>query len=522
MLGVALRTQENLQTMKYRRALVSVADKTGVAELCHRLAPQVGEFVASSGTATMLAQSGIPVLKVDELGTLPEMLGGRVKTLQPQIHGGILAHRNDDHLTQLAVHGIKPIDLVIVNLYPFGTVVAKSDATWEEAIENIDIGGVALMRAAAKNHAYVSVLVDPKDYAEFMRANAEDKVDLALRRKLACKAFALTATYDQAIFSYLRSREQAAAGLPETIMLNLELREASRYGENPHQQGGVYSQTGADLPFVQLHGKAMSFNNWLDLDGAWQVIQGFAKPTVAIVKHGNPCGMASGDTLAEAYEAALASDPVSAFGSAVSCNQTVDADTAALLSQLFVEVLVAPDYDPIAFSLLAKRKNIRLLQPQPVEVGPWRVRGVEGGYLVQERDDNSPDLDSDTWICVTAVQPSADQMQSLAFAWRVVKHVKSNAIVFVQGEATVGIGAGQMSRLDSVHMAAVKAGERARNAAMASDAFFPFPDGIEMAAAAGIKAIVQPGGSLRDKAVIETANRLDLCMMFTGHRHFLH
>jgi len=508
--------------MKYQRVLVSVADKTGVAELCRRLAPQVGEFVASSGTATLLAEAGLPVREVGELGTLPEMLGGRVKTLQPQIHGGILAQRNRDHLAQLAAHGISPIDLVIVNLYPFAETVANPGATFEEAIENIDIGGVALIRAAAKNHAHVAVLVDPSDYDEFARASIGDAVDAVLRRKLACKAFALTTAYDQAILGYLQNLDPDPASLPETLDLTLELKEAARYGENPHQQGGIYGMSGADLPFVQLQGKAMSFNNWLDLDAAWQANQGFAKPTVAIVKHGNPCGMASGTTLAAAYEAALASDPVSAFGSVISCNHAVDAETASLLSQLFVEVLAAPAYDPAARALLAKKKNVRLLQPKPVATSPWRVRSIWGGYLVQARDASSPDLDSDTWTCVTAVRPSPDQVQSMVFAWQVAKYVKSNAIVFARGEATVGIGAGQMSRLDSVHMAAIKAGARAQNAVMASDAFFPFPDGIETAAAAGIKAVVQPGGSLRDKAVIEAADRLGLCMLFTGHRHFLH
>ncbi len=508
--------------MKYQRVLVSVANKTGVVELCRRLAPQVDEFVASSGTAVLLAQAGLPVLEAGTLGSLPEMLGGRVKTLQPQIHGGILAQRSADHLAQLDEHGLRPIDLVIVNLYPFAETVAQPGVTFEEAIENIDIGGVALIRAAAKNHAHVAVLVDPADYEAFARASAAHEVDMALRRQLACKAFALTASYDQAVLGYLQHLDQDPASLPETMNLALELKEAGRYGENPHQQGGLYGPAGADLPFEQLHGKAMSFNNWLDLDGAWQVQQGFAQPTVAIVKHGNPCGMASGTTLAAAYEAALASDPVSAFGSVISCNQPVDEETAVLMSRLFVEVVVAPGYAPKAFARLTRKKNIRLLQPRPIAASPWRVRSIWGGYLVQERDDRSPDLDPATWTCVTAVQPSPDQTQSLAFAWRVARHVKSNAIVFVQGEATVGVGAGQMSRLDSVRMATVKAGDRARNAIMASDAFFPFPDGLEMAAAAGIKAVVQPGGSLRDRAVIEAADRLGLCMMFTGYRHFLH
>ncbi len=508
--------------MKFRRALVSVADKTGVVDLCCQLAPQVGEFVASSGTAALLTEAGLRVLEVGELGSMPEMLGGRVKTLQPQIHGGILALRNSDHLAQLEAHDIQPIDLVIVNLYPFEETVGKPSVTEEEAIENVDIGGVALMRAAAKNHAFVSVLVDPVDYSEFALASIGGAVDLSMRRKLACKAFARTAAYDQAILQYLQDSKGGSPDLPKTINLNLELKEASRYGENPHQKGGIYSLVEEDLPFEQLHGKSMSFNNWLDLDSAWQVNQGYLRPTVAIVKHGNPCGVASGYSLATAYERALASDPVSAFGSVISCNAVVNEKAASLLAKLFVEVLVAPEYDSAALGLLSKKKNIRLLRPNSLAPSPLRVRGIRGGYLVQEWDNAGPDLQTENWTCVTDLQPSSEQLESLTFAWRVSRFVKSNAIVFAQGEATVGIGAGQMSRLDSVHIAAAKAGERAQGAAMASDAFFPFPDGIEKAAAAGITTVVQPGGSMRDKAVIEAANSMGLCMMFTGHRHFLH
>ncbi len=508
--------------MKFKRVLVSVADKTGVVDLCRQLEPHVGEFVASSGTAAILTEAGLDVLEVGELGTMPEMLDGRVKTLQPQIHGGILALRNKDHLAQLEAHGIQPIDLVIVNLYPFEETVGRPGVTEEEAIENVDIGGVALMRAAAKNHAYVSVLVDPADYSEFAQASIGSAVDLHMRRKLAYKAFARTAAYDRAILQYLQDSKGGSPDLPKTINLNLELKEPSRYGENPHQKGGIYSLAGTELPFEQLHGKAMSFNNWLDLDGAWQVNQEYLKPTVAIVKHGNPCGVASGLSLATAYEKAIASDSVSAFGSVISCNVVVDEKTASLLAKLFVEVLVAPNYDSAAFELLSKKKNIRLLRPKSLVPSPWRVRGIRGGYLVQGWDDAGPDLQTENWTTVTDLQPSLEQLESLSFAWQVARFVKSNAIVFAQGEATVGIGAGQMSRLDSVHIAASKAGERAQGAAMASDAFFPFPDGIEKAAAAGITTVVQPGGSMGDKAVIEAANKLGLCMMFTGHRHFLH
>ena len=508
--------------MKYQRVLVSVANKTGVVELCRQLAPNVGGFIASSGTASLLKEAGLSVLEVGDLGTLPEMLGGRVKTLQPQIHGGILAQRNDDHLAQLAAHDIQPIDLVIVNLYPFKETIAKPCVTWEQAVENIDIGGVALARAAAKNHFHVSVLVDPKDYVEFAKASALNAVDVNMRRKLACKAFALTAAYDSAIVSYMQRLEPNVTGLPEEINLHLELKEASRYGENPHQKGGIYGEAGTNLPFDQLHGKAMSFNNWLDLDGAWQMNRGFGKPTAAIVKHGNPCGIASGPTLAKAFESALASDTVSAFGSVISLNQPVDKETASLLAKLFFEVLAAPDYDADSMSMLVRKKNVRLLKPISTLANSWRMRSIGGGYLIEEQDKASPDLNCDSWKCVTEIQPTDNQLESLAFAWKVSKFVKSNAIVFAQGEATVGIGAGQMSRLDSVHIAAFKAGKRAQNAVMASDAFFPFPDGIEKAAAAGVKAIVQPGGSIQDKAVISAANELGLSMMFTGQRHFLH
>lgn len=508
--------------MKFRRVLVSVTDKTGVVELCRELAPDVGGFIASSGSAAVLREAGLPVQEVGELGTLPEMLGGRVKTLQPQIHAGILAQRNADQLAQLAGHEIEPIDLVIVNLYQFSELADKPEVTWAEAAEEIDIGGVALVRAAAKNHEYVSVLVDPSDYQEFARASAEDAVDIAMRRRLARKAFGLTAIYDASIESFLEDLETGSGGLPEKINLQLELKETSRYGENPHQQGGIYGRVGASLPFFQLHGKAMSFNNWLDLDGAWHVIQEFDKPAAAIIKHGNPCGISLGPTLAEAFEAALASDPVSAFGSVIAFNQAVDETTASLLSKLFFEVLVAPGYDAEAITKLSGKKNVRLLKPAGALADPMRMRSILGGFLIQERDEFSPDLSPDTWKCVTELPPTEDQMASLAFAWLVSKFVKSNAIVFVQGESTVGIGAGQMSRLDSVRIAAVKAGKRALGAAMASDAFFPFPDGIEEAAAAGIVAVVQPGGSIRDKSVIAAANRLGLCMMFTGQRHFLH
>lgn len=519
--GLSAR-MERENGMSLSRVLVSVADKTGIVAFCQAISAQVEEFIASRGSAGILEAAGLPVTPIEALGTLPEMLEGRVKTLQPQIHGGILALRTPEHLAELRTHNIRPIDLVVVNLYPFEETAARPDTSWDEAMAQIDIGGVALIRAAAKNHAHVAAVVDPGDYGKVAEAWVQGTLDADMRRVLALKAFRRTMAYDAAIAGYLETRSAESPGLPPALALNLVRLEESRYGENPHQQGGYYGTLDQGLPFQQLHGKPMSFNNWLDLDGSWRASQAFSEPTVAITKHGNPCGIASAPTLAEAYAAALASDPVSAFGSVVSCNRTLDAATAGQLAQLFVEVIAAPDFEAQALGPIQKKRNIRILRARcPVDT-PYRACSVLGGMLVQERDASRADLDPDTWTCVTRQQPTAAQLEALRFAWHAVRFVKSNAIVFVQGTAAVGIGAGQMSRLDAVHMAAHKAGARAQGAVMASDAFFPFPDGIEEAARAGIRAVVQPGGSMRDRAVIRAADELGLVMMHTGYRHFLH
>ena len=510
--------------MSQPRALLSVSDKTGLVEFARKLHDAGVELLASGGTAKRIADAGIPVRAVEDVTGFPEILGGRVKTLHPAIHGGILARRTEHHLTELEEYGLSPIDIVVVNLYPFQTTVAQPNVTLATAVEEIDIGGVALLRAAAKNHESVTVICDPADYDAVAAAFAEQGTSAAQRKQLALKAFRHTAEYDTAISDYLAGQVEAEDedALPASMQLSLKLVQRNRYGENPHQQGGLYSYGGAEMPFEVLHGKEMSYNNWLDLDGSWLSAQDFPKPTVAIIKHGNPCGLASADTLAGAYVKALASDPVSAFGSIVSVNRTLDLAMAQAMSDLFVEVVAAPGYDDDALELLMRKKNLRIVRPTHVPLRPLSLRSIYGGVLVQELDRSQADMDPAGWTIASARQPSADQLADLAFAWRVARWVKSNAIVYVKDEATVGVGAGQMSRVDSVMLAGHKAGDQARGAVMASDAFFPFPDGIEAAAKHGIAAVVQPGGSIRDDLVVEAVDKLGLVMVLTGTRHFRH
>lgn len=507
------------------RALLSVSDKSGLAEFARALIDAGGELIASGGTARTLVQAGIPVTEVEQVTGSPEILGGRVKTLHPAIHGGILARRTPEHLEELALHGISTIDLVVVNLYPFQATVAKPGVTLEAAIDEIDIGGVALLRAAAKNHESVTVVCNPADYAIVAQAFAAGGTSLATRRRLAVAAFRHTAEYDTAISSWLAQQfteETAAEVLPDRLAVDLEVIQRNRYGENPHQQGALYGYAGAAPAFAVLHGKEMSYNNWLDLDGAWQAAQDFPDPTVVIVKHGNPCGLASADTLAEAYAKALASDPVSAFGGIVTVNRTLDLDLARALGDIFLEVVAAPEYEDEALAVLKSKKNLRLLRFTGTDVRPLSLRSIVGGVLVQEVDRSQADMDPAAWQVVSQKQPTPEQLADLAFAWRTARHVKSNAIVYVKDRATVGVGAGQMSRVDSVMMAGVKAGERAVGAVMASDAFFPFADGIEAASQYGIAAVVQPGGSIRDAEVIEAVDKMGLVMLYTGTRHFRH
>lgn len=510
--------------MSQPRALLSVSDKTGLVDFARSLHDAGVELLASGGTAKRIADAGIPVLAVEDVTGFPEILGGRVKTLHPAIHGGILARRTEHHLTELEEYGLSPIDIVVVNLYPFQATVAEPNVTLATAVEEIDIGGVALLRAAAKNHESVTVVCDPGDYDAVAAAFAEQGTSFAQRKQLALKAFRHTAEYDTAISDYLAAQVESeeVETLPPTMPLALKLVQRNRYGENPHQQGGLYSYGSDEMPFEVLHGKEMSYNNWLDLDGSWLSAQDFPKPTVSIIKHGNPCGLASADTLADAYAKALASDPVSAFGSIISVNRTLDLPMAEAMSDLFVEVVAAPGYDDDALELLMRKKNLRIVRPTHVPLRPLSLRSIYGGVLVQELDQSQADMDPAGWTSVGKRQPSAEQLADLAFAWRVARWAKSNAIVYVKDEATVGVGAGQMSRVDSVMLAGHKAGDRARGAVMASDAFFPFPDGIEAAAKHGIAAVVQPGGSIRDDLVIETVDALGLVMVLTGTRHFRH
>jgi phosphoribosylaminoimidazolecarboxamide formyltransferase/IMP cyclohydrolase len=509
--------------MPNMRALLSVSDKSRLVDFARQLHAAGVELIASGGTARSLAEAGLPVAAVEDVTGFPEILGGRVKTLHPAIHGGILARRTDQHLDELRVHGIAPIDLVVVNLYPFQATVAQPNVTLPTAVEEIDIGGVALLRAAAKNHESVAVVCDPDDYARVAAAVASGGISATQRKQLALKAFRHTAEYDTAIAAYLTGQiETEQAALPARLQLDLQLAQVNRYGENPHQQGGLYTYGRDPMPFVVLHGKEMSYNNWLDLDGSWQAAQDFPDPTVAIIKHGNPCGLASAATLAEAYEKALAGDPVSAFGGIIAVNRPLDLASAEKMAKLFVEVVAAPAYEPEALALFQQKKNLRIVQPAGVALRPLSLRSIYGGVLVQELDTSQGDMNPANWQVVSQRRPTEAQLADLAFAWRAARWVKSNAIVFVADQATVGVGAGQMSRVDSVMLAGHKAGDRSRGAVMASDAFFPFADGIEEAAKHGITAVVQPGGSVRDDEVIAAADTLGLVMVLTGARHFRH
>jgi phosphoribosylaminoimidazolecarboxamide formyltransferase/IMP cyclohydrolase len=515
------------------RALLSVSDKTGLADFARALHEADVELVASGGTARMIAAAGIPVLQVEEVTGFPEILGGRVKTLHPAIHGGILARRTPQHLDELGAHQIAPIDLVVVNLYPFQETVIQPNVTLSTAVEEIDIGGVALLRAAAKNHESVAVVCSPDDYAAVVEAVAGGGTTPQQRKQLAIKAFRHTAEYDTAIAEYLAEKigvddtaeapmEESPTPLATHLHLDLHQIQINRYGENPHQKGGLYGHVGDQPAFEVVQGKEMSYNNWLDLDGAWTAAQDFPQPTVAIIKHGNPCGLASGGTLVEAYEKALACDPVSAYGGILTVNRTLDIDTVNHIGNLFLEVIAAPAYEDEAMAALQRKKNLRVLVYSGAPLRPLSLRSVVGGVLIQEVDRSQEDMDAAAWQMVSQRQATPEQLADLAFAWRVARHVKSNAIVFAKDMATVGVGAGQMSRVDSVMMAGHKAGDRSRGAVMASDAFFPFADGIEAAAKYGITAVVQPGGSMRDQEVIEAVDRLGLVMCFTGTRHFKH
>ncbi|TSJ60570.1 bifunctional phosphoribosylaminoimidazolecarboxamide formyltransferase/IMP cyclohydrolase [Starkeya sp. 3C] len=534
------------------RALLSVSDKTGLVAFAQRLAAKGIELVSTGGTRKALAEAGLKVLDVADLTGFPEMMDGRVKTLHPAVHGGILAVRDDAaHRASMQEHGISPIDLVVVNLYPFEATVARG-AGYDDCVENIDIGGPAMIRAAAKNHADVAVIVDSSSY-ETVLAEIEEKggTTLVTRRKLAQLAYARTATYDGAIaswFAEVEAKEAAAkeaeakaeeVAAPQSRVFGGRLAEALRYGENPHQQAAFYVG-GAARPGVatarQLQGKALSYNNLNDTDAAFEAVAEFdpaRAPAVVIVKHANPCGVAEGATLVEAYRKALACDPTSAFGGIVALNRTLDADAARAIVEIFTEVIVAPDATEEAAAIVGAKKNLRLLVtgalPDPRGPG-LAVKSLAGGYLVQSRDNAV--VDDMALKVVTKRAPTAKELADLAFAFRVVKHVKSNAIVYAKDLATVGIGAGQMSRVDSARIAAHKARDAAATAGLAepltkgsvvaSDAFFPFSDGLITAIEAGATAVIQPGGSIRDNDVIAAADEAGIAMVFTGVRHFRH
>jgi phosphoribosylaminoimidazolecarboxamide formyltransferase/IMP cyclohydrolase len=515
---------------KISRALISVSDKTGVAEFAVGLAALGVELLSTGGTAKLLREKGLKVRDVSDLTGFPEMLDGRVKTLHPKVHGGILAIRsNPDHQQQVKAQGIEFIDLVAVNLYPFERTAAKPGVKFGELIENIDIGGPSMIRSAAKNFNDVAVVVDAADYATVLEELQKNNgcISPETRARLARQAFATTAAYDGAISTTLQKLADGA--LPAFLHQNYRKTMDLRYGENPHQKAALYVDPAAGgrglASARQLQGRELSFNNLVDLEAAWRLVQEFDEPTTAIIKHTNPCGIASALTLAESYQRALDVDPVSAYGSVIAFNPKMDAATAEAVAKLFVEAVVAPGYEPAALERLAGRKNLRLMDMSTAagdEQG-LQLKTIGGGLLVQSPD--TLGAKPEEWKCVTERQPSEEEKRALAFAWRVVKHVKSNAIVYAREGVLVGVGAGQMSRVDSVKLGAIKARELKHSlegTVVASDAFFPFPDGVEEAAKAGATAIVQPGGSVRDNEVIAAANRLGLAMLFTGVRHFRH
>jgi phosphoribosylaminoimidazolecarboxamide formyltransferase / IMP cyclohydrolase len=510
---------------KIARVLISVTDKTGIADFARRLRELGAELISTGGTARLLRESGIPVTDVSEVTGFPEMLDGRVKTMHPHVTGAILAMRDKPaHMQALAAHGIRPIDMVVVNLYAFEQVAARADAGFAELIENIDIGGPTMIRSAAKNYQDVAVVVAPEDYGGIvaeMEASG-GKLSAETRWRLARKAFRTTANYDRAISGRLDRLGDADAAEPFPAVLDMRAAKIMdlRYGENPHQSAALYGTPGAGVAgAAQLQGKELSYNNLVDLDAVWQLVNEFDTPAAAIVKHTNPCGCANQGTLAESYRKALECDPVSAFGGVVGFNRAVDEETARECAKTFLEAIAAPDYTPEALAVLGAKKNLRVMK---VAAGGDRlvVKAISGGFLAQTPD--TVPFDRASAQVKTARAPSDAEWAALEFAWKVAKHVKSNAIVFARAGQTVGVGAGQMSRVDSVRIAAMKAVLPLAGTVVGSDAYFPFPDGVEEAARHGAAAVIQPGGSIRDAEVITAADRLGLAMVFTGVRHFRH
>ena len=515
---------------RIQRAILSVTDKTGLVDFARKLSALKIELISTGGTAKLLRDSGIAVKDISELTGFPEMLDGRVKTLHPKVHGGILHRRQDpSHVAAVQQHAIQPIDMVVVNLYAFEKTAAKPGVRFEELIENIDIGGPSMIRSAAKNFNDVAIVTSPSDYGAIAAELEQDGVTLSLNTKwrLAQKAFATTAAYDSAIASTLErvSPEkvdlQTEASFPNTLRLQFHKTLDLRYGENPHQKAAMYSDgSSAGVANArQLQGKELSYNNIVDLQAAWDLAQEFDEPVVAIIKHTNPCGTANGKTLAEAYKRALECDPVSAFGGVIGVNRPIDIETAEEMHKLFLEVIAAPGFDEAAKAKFATKKNLRLVEVKAAQQ-KWVLKNISGGMLLQDTDIR-PLQDADLKV-VTKRPPTPEETSALLFAWKVCKHVKSNAIVYARNGQTVGVGAGQMSRVDSAKLGAMKAQLPLKGSVAASDAFFPFPDGVEEIAKAGATAIIQPGGSQRDPEVIEAADRLGLAMLFTGVRHFRH
>jgi len=513
-----------------KRAIISVSDKTGVVELAKKLHELGVEIISTGGTAGVIKQAGVPVIEVSELTGFPECLDGRVKTLHPKIHAGVLAIReNKDHMKQLAELGVDPIDFVVINLYPFKQTILKENVKLEEAIENIDIGGPTLLRAAAKNYQDVVVMVDPDDYQRVIEEIQENgEVSRKTKFLLAAKVFEHTAHYDALIAEYLR-KQSGSDEFPELLTLTFEKVQSMRYGENPHQSAVFYREVGnypgSLVNAKQLHGKELSFNNINDTNGALSLLSEFDEPTVVAVKHANPCGVGSADTIYEAYMKAYEADPVSIFGGIIAANREIDRETAEEINKIFIEIVVAPSYTEEALEILTRKKNIRILlledilKPRRVDV--WDMKKVYGGLLVQQENTKLlPDL-SELKV-VTDKKPTDKEMEDLIFAWKVVKHTKSNGIAIAKDKQSLGIGPGQVNRIWAVEQSIERSGDKVQGAVLASDAFFPFSDCVEAAAKAGIKAIIQPGGAIRDQESIDACNKYGIAMIFTGIRHFKH
>lgn len=513
--------------MPVKRALISVSNKNGVVEFARGLVELGAEIVSTGGTAKTLREAGVPVTYISDVTGFPEILGGRVKTLHPNVHGGILALRNNEHLSQLEKHNITPIDLVAVNLYPFRETIAKPGVTLEEAIENIDIGGPAMVRSAAKNYQNVLIVVNPERYNEVIEALRNGEAGSELRMALALEAFSHTASYDSAITAYLEGLGGVEDTFPPTMNISVKRAQVLRYGENPHQGAAFYVDPTVSGPCVgnavQLWGKELSYNNILDLNSAFEIVREFTGPTAVIIKHNNPCGCACSEELADAYRKAFEADPVSAFGGIVALNRPVDAATAQEMAKIFLEAVIAPDFNEDALQILKGKAALRLLKTGEVTRSTndrFEIRKVNGGLLVQDFDREILRF-SDIKV-VTKRAPTKEEMDELIFAMTLAKHVKSNAIVVTKGRQLIGVGAGQMNRVGSARIALQQAGEKARGAVIGSDAFFPFNDTVLEAAKAGITAIIQPGGSIRDEESVKAADERNMAMVFTGMRHFKH